>query len=100
MYKGGVIFKDHASGHVVVEPVVNFTAGEAIRAKKSYEREMASMGVTVITTTLTMVSSLPLNSKMSWLDWSKDCLSVELEPITRTQWQNVRLELSFHLPEQ
>ena len=48
MYKGGVIFKDHASGHVVVEPVVNFTAGEAIRAKKSYEREMASMGVTVI----------------------------------------------------
>ena len=48
MHKGGVIFKDHASSHVVVEPVVNFTVGEALRAKKSYEREMASLGVTVI----------------------------------------------------
>lgn len=47
-YKGGVIFKDHASGHTFVEPVVNFTAGEAIRAKKNYEREMSSMGVTVL----------------------------------------------------
>ena len=48
LYKGGVIFKDHATGHVFVEPVVNFTAGEAIRAKRSYEREMSSMGVTVL----------------------------------------------------
>jgi hypothetical protein len=48
MYKGGVIFKDHASGHVFIEPVVNFTAGEALRAKRTYEREMASMNVTVL----------------------------------------------------
>ena len=48
MFKGGVIFVDHASGFVWVEPVVNFTAGEALRAKRSFEREMASMGVTVI----------------------------------------------------
>ena len=48
IYKGGVIFKDHASNHVFVEPVVNFTAGEAIRAKKMYERELSSMGVTVL----------------------------------------------------
>ena len=48
LYKGGVIFKDHASGFVFVEPVVNFTAGEAIRAKQRFEREMASMGVTVL----------------------------------------------------
>ena len=48
MYKGGVIFKDHASGHVYVEPVVNFTAGEAVRAKKAYEREMSSHGITII----------------------------------------------------
>jgi hypothetical protein len=47
-YKGGVIFVDHASGHVYVEPVVNFSTGEAIRAKKSYEREMSSMGITVV----------------------------------------------------
>ena len=48
MFKGGVIFVDHASGFVFVEPVVNFTAGEAIRAKREFEREMASMGVTVL----------------------------------------------------
>jgi hypothetical protein len=30
LYKGGVIFKDHATGHVFVECVVNFTAGEAL----------------------------------------------------------------------
>ena len=48
MFKGGVIFVDHASGFVWVEPVVNFTAGEALRAKRAFEREMASMGVTVI----------------------------------------------------
>ncbi len=46
--KGGVIFKDHATGFVFVEPVVNFSAGEAIRAKKTFEREMSSMGVTVL----------------------------------------------------
>ena len=48
MFKGGVIFVDHASGFVWVEPVVNFTAGEALRAKRSFEREMESMGVTVL----------------------------------------------------
>ena len=48
MYKGGVIFKDHASNFVFAEPVVNFTAGEAIRAKRAFEREMHSMGVTVL----------------------------------------------------
>jgi hypothetical protein len=48
MFKGGVIFVDHATGFVFVEPVVNFTAGEAIRAKREFEREMASMGVTVL----------------------------------------------------
>ena len=48
MYKGGVIFVDHASGFVWVEPVVNFTAGEALRAKRAFEKEMASMGVTVL----------------------------------------------------
>ena len=48
MCRGGVIFKDHASGFVFVEPVVNFTAGEAIRAKRAFEKEMSSMGVTVV----------------------------------------------------
>ena len=48
MYKGGVIFVDHASGFVYVAPVVNFTAGEAIRAKREFESEMASMGITVV----------------------------------------------------
>ena len=33
MFKGGVVFMDHASGYVFVEPVVNFTAGEALHAK-------------------------------------------------------------------
>jgi len=33
---------------VFVVPVVNFTAGEAIRAKRAFEREMSSMGVTVV----------------------------------------------------
>jgi len=48
MFKGGVIFVDHATGFVQVVPVVNFTAGEAIRAKREFEAEMASMGVTVL----------------------------------------------------
>ena len=48
MFKGGVIFVDHASGFVFVCPVVNFTAGEALRAKREFEAEMASMGVTVL----------------------------------------------------
>ena len=48
MFKGGVIFVDHASGYVFVSPVVNFTAGEALRAKREFEAEMASMGVTVL----------------------------------------------------
>ena len=47
-YKGGVIFVDHASGFVFVSPVVNFTAGEALRAKREFEAEMASMGVTIV----------------------------------------------------
>ena len=48
MYKGGLIFVDHASTYVHVEPVVNFTAGEAVRAKRAFESEMHSMGVTVV----------------------------------------------------
>ena len=48
MFKGGVIFKDHATGYVHIEPVVNFTAGEALRAKKKFEYEMLSMGVVVM----------------------------------------------------
>ena len=47
MYKGGVIFVDQYSGYVHVVPVVNFTAGEAIRAKREFEAELESMGVTV-----------------------------------------------------
>ena len=48
MYSGGVVFVDHASSYVHVEPVVNFTATEALRAKREFEREMESMGVTVV----------------------------------------------------
>jgi hypothetical protein len=48
MFKGGVIFVDHASGYVYVVLVVNFTAGEAIRAKREFEQEMASMGVVAL----------------------------------------------------
>ena len=48
MYKGGVIFVDHATGFVFIVPVVNFTAGEALRAKREFELELASMGVTVL----------------------------------------------------
>jgi hypothetical protein len=44
MFKGGVIFVDHASTCVFVCPVVNFTAGEALRAKREFESDMASMG--------------------------------------------------------
>jgi hypothetical protein len=44
-FKGGVIFVDHASAYVCVVPVVDFTAEEAIRAKKEFEQEMVSMGV-------------------------------------------------------
>jgi hypothetical protein len=47
-YKGGVIFVDHATGFVYVVPVVNFSAGEALRAKKEFEAELDSMGVTVL----------------------------------------------------
>ena len=39
---------DHATGFVFVAPVVNFTAGEALRAKREFEAELASMGVTVV----------------------------------------------------
>ena len=48
MFKGGVIFVDHASGFVHVEPVVNFTAGEALRAKREFESEMFQLGITVL----------------------------------------------------
>jgi hypothetical protein len=34
MFKGGAIFVDHTSGFVNVVPVVNFTAGETLRAKR------------------------------------------------------------------
>ena len=44
MYKGGVIFVDNATSFVHVVPVVNFTAGEALRAKREFESEMDSMG--------------------------------------------------------
>jgi hypothetical protein len=37
MFKGCVIFVDHASDYVHVEPVVNFTAGETLRAKRAFE---------------------------------------------------------------
>jgi len=47
-YKGGVIFVDHATGFVFVVPVVNFTAGEALRAKQEFEAELSSFGVTVL----------------------------------------------------
>jgi hypothetical protein len=36
MFKGGVIFVDDASSYVFVVPVVNFTCGEAIRAKREF----------------------------------------------------------------
>jgi hypothetical protein len=48
MFKGGVIFVDHASGFVFVVPVVNFTDGEALRAKREFEAETFSMGVAVL----------------------------------------------------
>ena len=48
MYKGGMIFYDHASKYVHIEPVVNFTTGEALRAKRTFETEMLSMGIQVL----------------------------------------------------
>ena len=39
---------DHATGFVFIVPVVNFTAGEALRAKREIELEITSMGVTVV----------------------------------------------------
>ena len=45
MYKGGRIFYNQASKYVHIEPVVNFTAGEALRAKRIFETEMLSMGI-------------------------------------------------------
>ena len=47
-YKGGVIFTDHASGYIYHVPVVNFTAGEALRAKREFEQHMNTMGVTIL----------------------------------------------------
>jgi hypothetical protein len=44
-----MIFVDHASGYIFVEPVVNFTAVEALRAKRKFEQEMRSMGITTVT---------------------------------------------------
>lgn len=48
MCKGGVIFGDHAAGCVHVEPMVDFTAGEALSAKRVFEQKMLSLGVTVL----------------------------------------------------
>ena len=47
MYSGGCIFVDHASGFIHVEPQVNFTATETLRAKQAFEKVMHNMGVTV-----------------------------------------------------
>ena len=47
-YKGGVIFVDHASGYIFHMPVVNFTASEALRAKREFEQHMHSMGITIL----------------------------------------------------
>ena len=47
-YKGGVIFTDHASGYIYHVPVINFTAGEALRAKREFEQHMNTMGVTIL----------------------------------------------------
>ncbi|GAX26628.1 hypothetical protein FisN_UnNu100, partial [Fistulifera solaris] len=47
-FKGGVIFVDHASGFVYVVHVLNFTAGEALRAKLEFESAMANHGITVV----------------------------------------------------
>ncbi len=47
-FKGGVIFVDHASGYVYVVHVLNFTAGEALRAKLEFESVMANHGITVV----------------------------------------------------
>ena len=38
----------NGTGCVFVVPVVNFTAGEAIRAKREFETELESMGITVV----------------------------------------------------
>jgi hypothetical protein len=48
LYAGGMIFVDHASGHVHVEMQVALNASESIAAKQRYERSMLSLGVTVI----------------------------------------------------
>jgi Reverse transcriptase (RNA-dependent DNA polymerase) len=48
LYCGGIIFVDHSSGYIHVEFVTNFTAGEAIRAKRSFERALADRGIFVI----------------------------------------------------
>ena len=47
-YKGGVIFIDHASGYIYHVPVVNFTAAEALRAKREFEQNMNLMGITIL----------------------------------------------------
>ena len=48
MIKGGVVFMDHTNRYGFVEPVVNFTAGEALHAKRSFEANLTSMGVTAV----------------------------------------------------
>ena len=47
IYKGGVIFKDPSFWYIHVEPVINFTAAEAIQAKQEFEYAMSTLGVTV-----------------------------------------------------
>ena len=47
MYSGGCIFVDHATGFVLIEHMINFTATETIQAKRRFEKEMLDMGVLV-----------------------------------------------------
>lgn len=46
-YTGGIIFVDHASGYMFAVNLVSLGASETVRAKRLFERHMASFGVKV-----------------------------------------------------
>ena len=47
MYSGGCLFVDHATGFVLIEHMINFTATDTIQAKRRFEKEMLDMGFLV-----------------------------------------------------
>jgi hypothetical protein len=59
-YNGGTLFVDHASGYIFLRNQVSLTAGETLRAKKSFEQFASSVGVSL---QRFHADNVPFNSK-------------------------------------